>query len=272
MALTESPRSPLRLGWFSTGRGHGSLGLLRAALDAIDTGRLNASIDFVFCNRERGQASGSDRFLDFVKSRGISQVTLSSRHFRRDHGNRPWRELREPFDLAAADLLEGHSPDLSVNAGYMLIAPVLCRLYRMINVHPALPTGPSGMWNSVIWELIDQAADRNGAMVHLVTEEVDEGPVLAYCSYPIRGPRFDPHWAAIEGVDTGWLIKDQGEDLPLFQAIREAGLLRERPLLVETLRAVADGRLDTEAAAREGCAPVDLTEVVERAVRQAEAG
>ena len=245
---------------------------MRATLDAIDSGKLNASIDFVFCNRERGQASGSDRFMDFVESRSISLVTLSSRRFRRDRDNRPWRELRESFDLAAADLLEGHDPDLSVNAGYMLIAPVLCRLYRMINVHPALPTGPAGMWNNVIWELIEQGAARSGAMVHLVTEDVDEGPVLAYCSYPIRGPQFDPHWAAIQGVEPGSLKADQGEDLPLFKAIRQAGLVRERPLLVETLCAVADGRVDLDRAAAGGGVPADLTEVVERAVGQAEAG
>ena len=269
MALTESPRTPLRLGWFSTGRGQGSLGLLAATLDAIDCGRLNASIDFVFCNRDPGEASGSDRFLDFAESKGIALVTLSSRRFRRDNENRPWRELRESFDLAAADLLKQRTPDLSVNAGYMLIAPVLCRVFRMINVHPALPTGPAGMWNNVIWDLIDQQVDRNGAMVHLVTEDVDEGPVLSYCSYPIRGPQFDLQWATIEGLESRRLRKDQGEDLPLFRAIREAGLLRERPLLVETLCAVADGRLDLEAAAGGESVPTDLTEVVERAVGRA---
>ena len=270
MTLTESTRPPLRLGWFSTGRGQGSLGLLKATLDAVERGRLNASIDFVFCNRERGQASGSDRFMDFVESHGISLVALSSRRFRRERDNRPWRELRESFDLAAAELLKGHNPDLSVNAGYMLIAPVLCRLYRMINVHPALPTGPAGIWNNVIWELIEQAEDRNGAMVHLVTEDVDEGPVLAYCSYPIRGPQFDSHWAGIEGLESDDLRKDPGEDLLLFRAIREAGLLRERPLLVETLCAVADGRLDLELASAGGGVPADLTKVVEQAVAQAE--
>ncbi len=272
MALTGSSRPPLRLGWFSTGRGQGSLGLLASTLDAIERGRLNATIDFVFCNRERGQAQGSDRFLDFAESRGISLVTLSSRRFRRERENRPWRELRGSFDLAAAELLEDQAPDLSVNAGYMLIAPVLCRIYRMINVHPALPTGPAGMWNNVIWELIEQGADRNGAIVHLVTEDVDEGPVLAFCSYPIRGPQFDSHWAEIEGLESDRLKKDPGEDLPLFRAIREAGLMRERPLLVETLCAVSDGRLDLEVTAAGGGAPADLTKVVEKAVAQAETG
>ena len=266
MALTESLRTPLKLGWFSTGRGQGSLGLLTAALDAIRVDRLSASIDFVFCNRERGEAAGSDRFMDFVESRRIDLFTLSSRRFRRDHENRPWPELRDSFDLAAADLLKEHEPDLSVNAGYMLIAPVLCRVFKMINVHPALPTGPAGMWNNVIWDLIEQWADRSGAMVHLVTEDVDGGPVLSYCSYPIRGPQFDSRWGAIAGLELSGLRKDPGEELPLFRAVRDAGLLRERPLLVETLCAVADGLLDLELAAGGGGVPIDLTEVVERAV------
>ena len=266
MGLTESPRPPLKLGWFSTGRGQGSLGLLAAALDAIDDGRLNATIRFVFCNRERGERTGSDRFMDFVESRKIALVTLSSRSFRRDHENRPWSELRESFDLAAADLLKKYDPDLSVNAGYMLIAPVLCRVFRMINVHPALPTGPAGMWNNVIWDLIEQRADVNGVMVHLVTEDVDGGPVLSYCSYPIRGPQFDAHWVGIKGRKLSDVRRAPGEDLPLFRAIREAGLLRERPLLVETLCAVADGRLDLELAEGGGGVLSDLTEVVERAL------
>ena len=70
--------APLRLGWFSTGRGEGSRGLLTAALDAIDSGRLNAQIEFVFVNRERGQHEGTDRYMDLVESRGIPLVTLSS--------------------------------------------------------------------------------------------------------------------------------------------------------------------------------------------------
>ena len=264
--MTRLPRSPLNLGWFSTGRGQGSLGLLTATLNAIQDGRLPASIDFVFCNRERGQAAGSDRFMDFVESRNIPLVALSSRRFRKEHENRPWSELRESFDLAAADLLTDHNPDLSVNAGYMLIAPALCREFRMINVHPALPNGPTGMWQNVIWDLIGQRADRTGAMVHVVTEDVDGGPVLSYCSYPIRGPQFDSHWAAIAGLELSDVRGEQGEDLPLFRAVREAGLLREQPLLVGTLCAVADGLLDPELAAGGGCDPADLTGPVERAV------
>ena len=131
--------APLRLGWFSTGRGEGSYGLLKAALDAIESGELNASIEFVFCNRARGQAKGSDRFIAFAESHDIPVVTLSSRQFRRDHDNRPWAELREDFDRAVLGLIDPFSVDMTVNAGYMLIAPLLCREHLMINLHPALP-------------------------------------------------------------------------------------------------------------------------------------
>ncbi len=261
---------PLRLGWFSTGRGEGSSGLLLAALDAIDSGALKARIEFVFCNREKGQAEGSDQFISLVQSRGIPLVSFSSQRFRKEHGSRPWVELREDFDRAAMDLLKQYTPGVSVNAGYMLIAPLLCRAHRMINLHPALPGGPVGTWQQVIWELISEQAVESGAMVHVVTEEVDGGPVLSCCRFPVRGPVFDALWDDVKGRAVAELMKSPGEALPLFKAIRQAGVIRERPLLAQTLIAIADGRLDVaEAGAK---LPVDLTRDVERAVAKAGPG
>ena len=254
---------PLRLGWFSTGRGEGSLGLLQAALDAIDTRELNATVAFVFCNRERGQAAGSDRFIDLAESRGIPLVALSSRSFRRERDSRKWSELREEFDRAVIELLRPYDVDISVNAGYMLIAPLLCRVHKMINLHPALPGGPIGMWQPVIWELIEQRAEETGAMVHVVTEEVDGGPVLSFCRFGIRGPDMVPHWQAAGDRDVTDLKGTEGEALPLFQAIRQSGLVRERPLLVETLKAIAGGEIDVANAREHGA--VDLTDQVELA-------
>ncbi|MEX0926607.1 MAG: formyltransferase family protein [Dehalococcoidia bacterium] len=256
----------MKLGWFSTGRGEGSLGLLTAALDAIERGDLNADIEFVFCNRERGQAAGSDHFMDVVERNRIPLVTLSSRRFRREHGNRPWPELREDFDSAIINKLAAYNPHISVNAGYMLIAPLLCRVHRMINLHPALPGGPIGMWQQVIWELIEKRASETGAMVHLVTEDVDGGPMLSFCRFGIRGREFDPLWDQAGDKPASELADDLGEDLPLFKAIRQAGLLRERPLLVETLRAIVNQRINVELAFERK--PLDLTAEVEENVRR----
>ena len=257
-------RTPLKIGWFSTGRGEGSRGLLQATLDAVRDGRLNVQIEFVFCNREPGQADGSDQFIALVKSYDIPVVAFSSQRFRKENSGRPWHELRDAYDRAAIARLKAYRPALAVNAGYMLIAPLLCREYRMINLHPALPGGPKGTYQQVIWELIRNQARETGAMVHVVTEAVDEGPALTYCRFGIRGPEFDSGWGEVEGRDVELLAKSPGEDLPLFRAIRHGGLVRERPLLVETLRAIADARTDVGEAGR--VPATDLTSEVEAVV------
>ena len=218
----------------------------------------------MFCNREKGQAVGSDHFIALVESRGVPLVCLSSKRFREEHDNKPWSQLREEYDRVAIELLEQHPADISVNAGYMLIAPLLCRAHKMINLHPALPTGPAGMWQNVIWDLIADGAEETGAMVHSVTEEVDGGPVLSYCHFRIRGDEFDPLWNEISGKNLLDLKKDPGEKLPLFTEIRQAGVVRERPLLIATLCALADGRIDLDTAADR--TPLDLTTEVESAV------
>ncbi len=234
----------LRIGWFSTGRGEGSRGLLRFIHDAIDQGRLDAEIEFVFSNREPGEAEGSDQFFDLVRSRHLPLVTLSSARYRREHGGGPMARHRLGFDREAIRLLEPYRPDVCALAGYMLICSGdMCRHFPLLNLHGALPDGPTGTWQSVIWQLIESRSTQTGAMIHLATEEVDRGPVLSHCVVPITGTEFDRHWAALRARDAADIRSAEGEDFPLFQRIREAGYRREPFLLLETLRAVADGRL-----------------------------
>ena len=52
---------------------------------------------------------------------------------------------------------------------------------------------------------------------------------------------FDPLWQQVEGCATEYLKTNEGEDLPLFQIIRQEGVRRERPHLLETLKAFAQG-------------------------------
>ncbi|MBT4126283.1 MAG: hypothetical protein HOE43_07780 [Chloroflexi bacterium] len=259
---SSASAKPLKIGWFTTGRGEGSYGLLESALKAIDSGDLAAELAFVFVNRVKGQTKRTDRFLNLVESRGIPLVTLSSRDFRRSHDNKPWAELREAFDQAAIELLRPHSADIAVHAGYMLIAPLLCSEYLTLNLHPALPGGTIGMWQQAVWDVITEDLDETGAMIHVSTEEVDEGPVLATTTFSVKGEDFTPHWNEVSNADRTKLKEDSGEDLPLFKAIREAGLLRERPLLIETLKAVAQGRIDPAGSGE----ITDLTAEVEAAV------
>jgi phosphoribosylglycinamide formyltransferase-1 len=237
-----------QLGWFSTGRGSGSRGLLTRMQQEIENGNVRAKIAFVFCSREPGDAEGSDQFIKLVKSYNLPLICLSSKRFATSKGeylSLPWRL---EYDREVMKRLEDYNPDLCVLAGYMLIVgPEMCRRYKMINLHPALPGGPTGTWKEVIWRLIADRATETGAMMHLVTPELDKGPPVTYCKFPIRGQLFDRHWEEIEGLSVTQIKARQGEENPLFKLIRQEGVKRELPLVVTTVKAFAEGRVRIEA-------------------------
>ena len=233
----------LNLGWFSTGRGPGSRTLLSTVKEAITDDRVQARISFVFSNRAPGEAEGSDQFFALANSLGLTVVHHSSRAFRRQWTGDP-TQWRTAYDKEVAELVSPFSPDLCVLAGYMLIvSPALCRDLPMINLHPAAPGGPDGTWQDVIWQLIEQKADYSGVKIHLVTEELDRGPTIAYCRYPIQGSAFDDLWREAGQTSVDSLRKRYGEELPLFKTIRSEGVKRELPLLVETLATLSRGEV-----------------------------
>ncbi|MEX2236082.1 MAG: formyltransferase family protein [Dehalococcoidia bacterium] len=269
--------SKLRLGWFTTGRGTGSLALLRGAVEGIAAGRIDAEIGVLFSNREPGEAEPTDSLLCYAAQRGIPVVSLSSVAFRKAHGgerSKPGEALPEwrgQYDEAVAGALAEHPFDLGVLAGYMLItSPEFCQRYPLLNLHPAEPGGPKGTWQEVIWQLIEGRATESGVSIHVVTPELDEGPIATFCRYSLAAPE----WDALNASEVHELRLTQGEDLPLFTAIRAMGLERERPLMLETLRAAAQGLVRVEAGtvldkAGSPATPLDLTTEVEQALDSA---
>ena len=243
----------LRIGWFSTGRGEGSQKLLRAAVDAIRDGRLDAKISFVFSNREPGQDPATDAFFEQVRSYDIPLLTLSDARFRRERNGEPAKmgqplpAWRTEFDEQAASLIAPFEFEVGMLAGYMLImTPALFERHPMLNVHPAAPGQPDGTWQDVTWKLIDQRVEHGGVRIHLVTAGLDEGPIATYCTYPLRGGSIDLLWRQAEDRAIANIREAEGEAFPLFHEIRRRGAMRELPLVVETLRALADGRLRIE--------------------------
>ncbi len=243
-----------RLGWFSTGRGQGSKRLLKAVQESIEAGEIKAKIEFVFCSRERGETEATDEFLDLVAGYGVPLVTFSYQNFK--DRNRPPRpetrgafpEWRLLYDREVMARIDGYAPDLCVLAGYMLIVgPEMCRKYDMINLHPAAPSGPTGTWQEVIWELMRQKAGETGVMMHLVTPELDRGPVVSYGTFPIKGGRFDELWKKIEGRSVAEIQRTEGEENALFKLIREQGAARELPLVISTIKAFCEGRVRVTA-------------------------
>jgi folate-dependent phosphoribosylglycinamide formyltransferase PurN len=273
----------LDIGWFSTGRGPGSRKLLASVQNEIRSGRLDARIAVVFCNREPGEDDNTDAFLEMVRSYGLPVITLSSRDFRKRLGERPVRkgealpEWRREYDAQVMRLLEPHQFDVGVLAGYMLIfTETFAARYDLLNLHPALPGGPVGVWQDIIWELIDNRSERAGVMIHLATPELDEGPPVTFCSYSIRGPEFEAMWEAAGKRSSDEIRAQEGEENSLFAEIRRQGLAREVPLVIETLRAFASGRIQIRGSRvvdRDGSAiaPADLTADIERSIAQATA-
>jgi phosphoribosylglycinamide formyltransferase-1 len=87
-------------------------------------------------------------------------------------------------------------------------------------------------------------------MMHLVTKDLDEGPPVTYVTFPIRGPKFDRLWEdfslKLKDHPFHQLIKEEGEENPLFKEIREQGVRRELPLIVMTLKAFAEKKVRVE--------------------------
>lgn len=239
-----------KLGWFTTARGKGSRGLLKAVQDAIASGDLKAKIEFVFCSRDPGEAEATDVTLQMVRDYKIPLVTYSYRKFKarrglpKPHAEGPLPEWRLEYDREIIFRLKGFHPDLCVLAGYMLIVgPELCQKYNMVNLHPAAPDGPKGTWQEVIWHLMATDAKETGAMMHLVTPELDRGSVVTYCRFPIRGKAYDPHWEAIKNRTVQQIQKEENENNLLFKTIREQGYVREIPLIITTIKAFSEGRV-----------------------------
>lgn len=241
---------PYKIGWFSTGRGAGSWGLLQTVQEAILAGDIDADIEFVYCSRERGETEATDGYLDMVKGYSIPLVSYSYQKYKamRNMPNpdpgAPLPRWRLDYDDEVMRRLEGFSPDLCILAGFMLITgPEVCRRYDIINLHPAAPGGPAGTWQQVIWKLIETGADTQGVKMHVAIPELDAGPTATYCTFAIRGGVFDPLWEEIKGKTVQQVKDEQGAENALFKAIREHGAVRELPLTVATVQAFSRGKV-----------------------------
>ena len=259
------------IGWFSTGRDKAARDLLQTVLRNMDGGELKAEITFVFSNREPGEAVESDLFFDLVRDYGLPVQYLSSRRFKAISGDYLSPEWRLEYDRGVMERLKGFQPEICVLAGYMLIVgEEMCQRYSMINLHPAAPGGPPGTWQEVIWKLIEAKAEETGVMMHLVTPELDKGPPVAYCTFPIRGEPFDRYWKGVEACSPA---QPKGEENPLFRLIRSEGLKREFPLIIATLKAFSERRIRAEdgkvfSATGEVTGGYNLTEEIEEAAKR----
>ncbi len=235
------------MGWFSTGRDEAARELLQRVYENISSGVIPGKISYVFCNRRPGETIESDRFIELAKMLDIKVIFVSSSEYEPHLRLASLEIWRTKYHEEVMNRVEKFGAAVLVLAGYMLIiSPEMCRRYTVINLHPAKPSGPKGTWQEVIWQLIENRAPETGVMMHLVTERLDEGPAITYCTFPIRGGIFDPLWDDLEMKLAEKSMADivaEGEGNPLFMEIRRQGVKREIPLIILTLKALAEGRM-----------------------------
>lgn len=191
---------PLRIAVLASGRGSN----LRAILDAIEAGALDAHVAGVFSDRPDAPA------LRHASDAGIEAHGIPPRGF----------ASREAYDEHLFRRIDAVHPDLIVCAGYMRLisdAAVAARTGRMINIHPSLLPAFKGLRTH--HQALEARATMHGASVHYVTPELDGGPVIAQVRVPVA----------------------PGDDV---ESLARRVLEREHPLLVATVRAIADGRIE----------------------------
>ena len=156
------------LGVLISGRGSN----LQALIDAIAGGSLRARIAVVISNKE--SAPGLDR----ARAAGIETLTVSHRAF----------EDRDAYDAALVEELRSRGVRLVCLAGFMrLIGPTLLRAFpnAILNIHPSLLPAFPGVDAQA--QAIAHGVKLSGATVHLVTGELDGGPIVLQASVPVLG-------------------------------------------------------------------------------------
>lgn len=143
---------------------------LQALMDAARQPDYPAEIALVISNKH--EAYGLAR----AKKAGIPAHVISHN----DYGN------REEFDFAIHALLEKYEVEFVCLAGFMrLLSAEFVEKWqgKMLNIHPSLLPAFKGA--HAVQNALDAGVKETGCTVHLVTEDMDEGEVIAQASVPV---------------------------------------------------------------------------------------
>jgi formyltetrahydrofolate-dependent phosphoribosylglycinamide formyltransferase len=157
--------SRARVGVLISGRGSNMAALLEAARDPD----YPAEVVLVLSNNP--EAAG----LETARAAGVEAFAI-------DHRGRD----KAAHEAELTDALRSAGAEVVALAGYMrLLSPAFIEAWRgrILNIHPSLlPKYPGLHTHRRALEAGDAEA---GCSVHIVTEGVDEGPVLAQASVPV---------------------------------------------------------------------------------------
>lgn len=143
---------------------------MQALIGAIGRGQLDAGVGVVISNR--AQAAG----LEHAREAGIETLVLDHRQY----------AVRDDFDRELAGELQARGVALVCLAGFMRLvgAPLLEAFPNAIlNIHPSLLPAFPGV--NAQRQALEHGVKVSGATVHLVTGELDGGPIVAQSAVPV---------------------------------------------------------------------------------------
>jgi phosphoribosylglycinamide formyltransferase 1 len=155
-----------RLAVLVSGRGSN----LQSIIDAIDRGALHATISVVISDR-----AGAAGLLRAREAR-IEAIWLD----RRDHPD------RVAYDRAIVERLRDRDVGLVCLAGFMrVVGQPLLEAYqdRILNIHPSLLPSFPGL--DAQRQALEHGVRLSGATVHLVTADLDGGPIILQSAVPV---------------------------------------------------------------------------------------
>ncbi len=141
-----------------------------AVAKAIETGKLNAEIKVLIYNNPDAK----------VRSRAenwqVPAVLINHKEFKK----------RQDFDHTIVETLKEYQIDWVVMAGWMrVVTEVLLQAFpnRVINIHPSLLPSFRGL--RAVEKALEAKVKITGCTVHIVSLEVDSGPILIQGAVPI---------------------------------------------------------------------------------------
>ena len=118
----------------------------------------------------------------FISTPAVAELDLTGLYY-----SFQFADSRDQFDQVLHHYLETIAPDYIVLAGFMrILGPNIIQAFehRILNIHPSLLPDYKGL--NTHQRVLDNHETQHGVSIHLVTAELDDGPVIAQASYPIE--------------------------------------------------------------------------------------
>ncbi|MBN2692935.1 MAG: phosphoribosylglycinamide formyltransferase [Burkholderiaceae bacterium] len=185
-----------------SGRGSNLQAILQAAREQGWIGSVRGVIS------NRADAAG----LDVAQADGVPTQVVAHTDF----------ASREAFDQALGDAIAALHPDVIALCGFMRVlgAAFVARFSgRLVNIHPSLLPAFTGLHTHA--RALEGGVKWHGATVHLVSDALDHGPILAQAIVPVLD-----------------------DDTPQTLAARV--LVEEHRIYPAVVRALLEGRVQTD--------------------------